>query len=46
LNIFDLRLNGTTGKPHETMLQLMGMAKEELIKNNLWNLIYPENERN
>jgi thymidylate synthase (FAD) len=45
-HIFDLRLNGTTGKPHETMLQLMGMAKEELIKNNLWNLIYPENERN
>ena len=44
-HIFDLRLNGTTGKPHETMLQLMGMAKEELIKNNLWNLIYPENER-
>lgn len=45
-HIFDLRLNGTTGKPHETMLQLMNMAKEELIKNNLWNLIYPENERN
>lgn len=45
-HIFDLRLNGTTGKPHETMLQLMGMAKEELVKSNLWNLIYPENERN
>lgn len=44
--IFDLRLNGTSGKPHETMLQLMSMAKEELVKNNLWNLIYPENERN
>lgn len=45
-HIFDLRLNGTTGKPHETMLQLMNMAKEELVKNNLWNLIYPKNERN
>ena len=43
-HIFDLRLNGTTGKPHETMLQLMGMAKEELIKNNLWELIYPDNK--
>lgn len=43
---FDLRLLGTTGKPHPNMEQIARLAKEELIKNNLWNLIYPENERN
>jgi len=43
---FSLRLFGTTGKPHPNMEQIARLAKEELVKNNLWNLIYPENERN
>ena len=43
---FDLRLLGTTGKPHPNMEQIARLAKEELVKNNLWNIIYPENERN
>ena len=43
---FDLRLYGFTGKPHPNMEQIARLAKEELVKNNLWNLIYPENERN
>lgn len=43
---FGLRLFGTTGKPHPNMEQVAELAQQELIKNNLWNLIYPENERN
>lgn len=43
---FDLRLLGTTGKPHSNMKKVAELAQQELIKNNLWNLIYPENERN
>ena len=43
---FDLRLYGVTGKPHPNMKQIAELAKEELVKSNLWNLIYPENERN
>lgn len=41
-----IRLFGTTGKPHPNMEQIARLAKEELVKNNLWNLIYPKNERN
>ena len=37
---FDLRLVGTTGKPHPNMEQIARLAKEELEKNGLWNLIY------
>ena len=37
---FDLRLFGTTGKPHPNMEQIARLAKEELEKNGLWNLIY------
>jgi thymidylate synthase (FAD) len=43
---FGLRLFGTTGKPHPNMEEIARLAQQELIKNNLWNLIYPENERN
>ena len=43
---FDLRLAGTTGKPHPNMKEIAELAQQELVKNNLWNLIYPENERN
>ena len=43
---FDLRLFGTTGKPHPNMKEIAQLAQQELIKNNLWNLIYFENERN
>ena len=43
---FDLRLFGTTGKPHPNMKEIAELAQQELVKNNLWNLIYPENERN
>lgn len=41
---FDLRLIGTTGKPHPNMKQVAELAQQELIKNNLWELIYPDNK--
>ena len=41
---FDLRLVGTTGKPHPNMEQVTRLAQQELIKNNLWKLIYHDNK--
>ena len=41
---FDLRLAGTTGKPHPNMEEIARLAQQELIKNNLWELIYPNNK--
>lgn len=40
---FDLRLVGTTGKPHPNMEQVAWLAKEELQRHNLWDLIYDLN---
>ena len=45
-HFFDLRLLGTTGKPHPDMLLLAEKAKKVLDENNLWLLIYNQNERN
>jgi thymidylate synthase (FAD) len=42
---FDLRLLGTTGKPHPNMEQVAWLAQQELIKNNLWELIYDPNNK-
>ncbi len=42
---FDLRLVGTTGKPHPNMEQVAWLAQQELIKNNLWDLIYDPNNK-
>lgn len=42
---FDLRLVGTTGKPHPNMEQIAWLAQQELIKNNLWDLIYNPNNK-
>lgn len=41
---FDLRLFGVTGKPHPNMEQIARLAKEELQKHGLWNLIYGSNK--
>lgn len=43
-HFFDLRLFGKTGKPHPDMFILAEMAKNELQKNNLWGLIYLDEE--
>ena len=43
---FDLRLFGTTGKPHPNMEQISELAKEVLIKEDLWKLIYPDTINN
>lgn len=44
-HFFDLRLLGTTGKPHPDMLLLAQKAKKVLEENNLWELIYPKDEK-
>ena len=44
-HFFDLRLVGTTGKPHPNMEQVAWLAQQELIKNNLWDLIYDPNNK-
>lgn len=41
---FDLRLFGVTGKPHPNMEQVAKLAKEELQKYGLWDLIYGSNK--
>lgn len=43
-HFFDLRLLGTTGKPHPDMLLLAEKAKKVLEENDLWYLIYKPNE--
>lgn len=42
-HFFDLRLLGTTGKPHPDMLQLTTKAKTVLEEAGLWYLIHKEN---
>lgn len=44
-HFFDLRLLGTTGKPHPDMLLLTQKAKKVLQDNGLWTLIYPQDEK-
>lgn len=41
-HFFDLRLFGKTGAPHPNMKQVAQMAKDVLIENKLWDIIYPE----
>lgn len=42
-HFFDLRLLGTTGKPHPDMLLLAEKAKKALEEKDLWGLIYKPN---
>ena len=39
-HFFDLRLFGTTGKPHPNMQEIAELAQGVLEENGLWNLIY------
>lgn len=39
-HFFDLRLFGTTGKPHPNMQEIAELAQGVLEENNLWNWIY------
>lgn len=43
---FDLRLLGTTGKPHPNMEQIAELAQKILIENDLWDLIYNPDDKN
>lgn len=43
---FDLRLFGTTGKPHPNIEQVAELAQKVLIENNLWDLIYNPDDKN
>lgn len=42
-HFFDLRLFGTTGKPHPNMKEIAELAQRVLEENGLWELIYPDN---
>ncbi len=42
-HFFDLRLLGTTGKPHPDMLELCEKARKVLEEHDLWRLIYKPN---
>ena len=41
--LFELRLFGTTGKPHPDMVLLMKKTKEEAETHKIWNFIKPIN---
>ena len=41
-HFFDLRLFGTTGKPHPNMKEIAELAQGVLEENGLWELIYPD----
>lgn len=43
---FDLRLLGTTGKPHPNMEQVAELAQKVLVENNLWDYIYNSDDKN
>lgn len=43
-HFFDLRLFGKTGIPHPNMKHVAELAKNVLIDNNLWDLIYPSDK--
>lgn len=44
-HFFDLRLFGTTGKPHPNMQEIAELAQGVLEENGLWELIYPNNDK-
>ena len=44
-HFFDLRLFGTTGKPHPNMQEIAELAQGVLKENGLWELIYPSNDK-
>ena len=44
-HFFDLRLFGTTGKPHPNMQEIAELAYGVLEENGLWNLIYNPNDK-
>jgi len=44
-HFFDLRLFGTTGKPHPNMKEISELAQGVLEENGLWKLIYPSNNK-
>lgn len=44
-HFFDLRLLGTTGKPHPNMQEVAELAQGVLEENNLWNVIYNPNDK-
>jgi len=44
-HFFDLRLFGTTGKPHPNMQEIAELAQGVLEENNLWELIYPNTDK-
>lgn len=44
-HFFDLRLFGTTGKPHPNMQEIAELAQGVLEENGLWELIYPSNDK-
>ena len=39
-HVFDLRLFGTTGKPHPDMLHLMEKAQKAMIEAGIWQQLY------
>ena len=39
-HVFDLRLFGTTGKPHPDMLHLMEKAQKAMIEADIWQQLY------
>ena len=43
---FDLRLFGTTGKPHPNMEEIAGIAQGVLMEYDLWNYIYNPDDKN
>lgn len=45
-HFFDLRLYGTTGTPHPNMKAIASKARDVLIENNVWRVIYPNGEAN
>ena len=44
-HFFDLRLFGTTGKPHPNMQEIAELAQGVLEENGLWELIYPSDDK-
>ena len=44
-HFFDLRLFGTTGKPHPNMQEIVELAQGVLEETGLWELIYTSNDK-
>ena len=45
-HFFDLRLFGTTGRPHPDMVDICEKARIVLTENNLWKYIYESDNNN